>query len=96
MNTTLLLFIIVWTIGWLTSYPRHKKWALTDRSAFNEVFPFVKPNKRVWTNRNFLFSIFITCLFWWWFIWIWIIISYLHDKTVFGKIGDWLDKKSSI
>ncbi len=62
----LIIIGLIQLVGWISAYPRHKKWMLEQNEVTGE--PMVKDG--IWTNLNAISSIAISFMCWW-FIWMW-------------------------
>lgn len=79
----LIIFIAVWIIGWLTAYPKNKKFRLSEIN-------YYKNKPKVWTNKKMLESLFI-CFILWYLVWFWYLFEKYDD---FIDNWTWLDKPS--
>lgn len=74
----LAIIILIHLIGWITSYPRHKKW--------------IMEYKRTWTHGDCILALCV-CFCVWPFIWISYFVARLFDSTILNPEG-WWNRKS--
>ena len=81
------VIVIVWIIGWLTSYPRYKKYI---KEEFQENYRHIDL-KFEWTKLDMLKAIG-TCFTFWYIVWIYYVLIWI-DNIISDKDG-WFQKKS--
>lgn len=79
MEKLVIIYIIIWIIGIISAYPRHKKWCIKENN-----------NLKNWSNGDVLTAIFV-CFLFWYFIWFWFIVSHIEEFTITNK---WWNKNS--
>lgn len=80
---TEIVLILIQITGWITAYPRNKKW----------VMKYDMTEEDVWTNAKMLTTIFVCC-FMWYFVWFFVIIDKINNWKLKKIKKGWLDKKS--
>lgn len=83
--TPLLIFIAIQIIGWLTAYPRNKKWTLEQKMASGR-------EGDEWCYADAIKAL-ISCFFLWMLVWAWYAFEKLHDIGM--EEHRWWNKKSN-
>lgn len=75
---TLAIIILIHLIGWISSYPRHKKWMMDHRIT--------------WTHGDLILTLFI-CFCIWPLVWLCTLVNWFMDATILNPEG-WWNRKS--
>ncbi len=87
---TAAIIILIWIAGWISAYPRHKKWAIEDSCKEYLSSGIFDAPLDPWLRRHTICAGLFT-LFFWYGVWIYIFSAFMQDKYDSSRLKKWLN-----